>query len=126
MNNKPCPKCGIPINAGFVACAHEGGCPIQYTANEPITELGKSLLSVWMDHCSEDATSGDDTLMADLDDGWMLFEAIQRVEETEEIARQKIIIHQLRTQVERQKMMLIENDNLIDGYIDRLNGENSK
>ncbi|MCH7909708.1 MAG: hypothetical protein IIB38_08840, partial [Candidatus Hydrogenedentes bacterium] len=40
------------------------------------TELGKKLLSVWMDHCSEDASSGDETLMADLDDGQLLFEAV--------------------------------------------------
>lgn len=24
-----CPKCGIPVDAGFSACVHEGGCPIE-------------------------------------------------------------------------------------------------
>ena len=58
-----------------------GLCSICYRAEpeqelKANTELGKKLRFVWRDHCSEDATSGDETLMADLNDGQLLFEAV--------------------------------------------------
>ena len=64
------------------------------------TELGEKLLSVWLDHCSEDASSGDETLMSDLEDGELLLEAIEALNTAQ---ADKVVIERVKSVLFHQR-----------------------